>query len=226
MKTVIGVYLGWIPPHGKEWEPLYRTIRCEGGYQSDRTQIYTEAVARYPGLKEPLDFHPNPLKLPFALDTRIPLNRPDYKYSAKLLDLPYPNLDIFEYIGRSGGLMSGDPFSICPIVAPNPDGKYTYESLLWKFDPQVRDLLDETTNLKAISSSNESTILTADDRVLGELLPHFTHLGDAISNIKVVRIAEQHYFLGRQVLISLDTPVNLSAKFRLEGATAEVLANA
>jgi hypothetical protein len=225
MKPILGVYLGWIPPHGDTWEPLYRTIRLASGYQSDRTQLCALAIERYPGLKEPLDFHPDPLHLPYALMTRIPLNRPDYEYCAKLFNLPYPNLDILECIGRTGGLVSGDPFSTHPIVEMNDDGSYSYESVLWKFDPQVRDSLKETTQLEVSRRSNQIMIVTDDNRELGELLPHFSHIAEAMYNIKVVGIGDQHYFLGRQILISFDTTVNVSAKFQLEETTPEALVN-
>jgi hypothetical protein len=209
MKPVTGVYLGWIPPHGKFWEPLYRTIRCPGGYKSERTRLYAEEVKRYPGLKEPLDFYPNPLELPFALLTRTPLVRPDYERDASTLNLPYPNLDIFEYIGRTGGLFSGDPFTVCPIVEPNDDGSFSFESLLWKFDPEVRDSLNETSQLKVIVRTGEPPIVSSNDRVLGELLPNFALLEDTIFNVRLVRIGQKHYFGGGEILISFDTSLNL-----------------
>jgi hypothetical protein len=230
MKPIIGVYLGWIPPHSKLWEPLYRTIRCERGYHSERTRLYAPTIERYPGLKEPLDFRADPLDLPYALRKRTPLVRPDYEWCAKFLNLPYPNLDIFEYIGRSGGLMSGDPFSIFPIVEPNDDGNYTYETLLGELDPKVRDELSERSQMNTIASSRnvgsteleESIVVTVHNRVLGKLLPPFARLGDKISKIQITKISEQHYFLGRQILMSLETTVNLSESsiFELETAGA------
>jgi hypothetical protein len=222
MKPVIGVYLGWIPPEGKQWEPMYRTIRCPGGYQSERTQLCAPTIDRYPGLEDVLSFYPNPLELPFALERRIPLVRADYERDARLLDLPYPNLDVFEYIGRTGGLFSGDPFSICPIVESNEDGSHTYESGLWNIDKEVRDSLNENARLKAIARHNEPTIVTVDDRPLGELSPHFTGLGNAIFNLGVAKVAED-YIRGGQVLISFDTSVNLYAASEFALATKEVI---
>jgi hypothetical protein len=209
MKPISGVYLGWIPPHGNTWEPLYRTIRTGNGYQSDRTRLYASTIERYPGLELALSYHPNPTELPFALKKRTPLARSDYEWKAHL---PYPNLDIFEYIGRTGGMFSADSFTICPIVEPNDDGTYTYETVLWKFDPQVRDVLTELTQIETIFRADDTTLVTANGRELGELLPHFTHLGDAISKIEIVKISEPHEFLGRQILISFNTVVELFAK--------------
>jgi hypothetical protein len=211
MKPVIGVYVGWIPPEGKQWEPMYRTISCPGGYQSDRTELCAPTIERYPGLEFSLKFHPNPLELPFALERRTPLNREDYEWDARFFNLPYPNTDIFEFSGRSGGLMVGDSFSICPIVEPNEDSSYTYEIELWKSDREVCDSLDENTKLKVITHQNEQTIVIADDLHLSELPPYFSYLGEEIDNLKVVRISDAHYFMGRSVLISFDTPVNLYA---------------
>jgi hypothetical protein len=74
MKPVICVYVGWIPPEGKQWEPMYRTMRCSGGYQSDRTELYAPTVERYPGLEMTLSFFAKLLELPYVLERRTPLN--------------------------------------------------------------------------------------------------------------------------------------------------------
>jgi hypothetical protein len=223
MKPVMGVYLGWIPPKSKKWEPMYRTMRAAGGYQSERTQLYAQTIERYPGLELSLKFHPNPLKLPFALERRIPLVREDYEWYSRLLNLHYPSMDLFEFVGRTGGLFSGDPFSICPIVEPNEDGIYTYESLLWEVNKEVRDSLSETTQLEAIARYNEPTLVTADGRLLGELSPHFSCLENEIKNLKIVRISEAHYFIGCLTLISFDTPVNAYATSEFALASKEAI---
>jgi hypothetical protein len=209
MKPVIGVYLGWVSPDSHQWEPMYRTVRARDGYKSERTRLYAEAVQRYPGLITALDFHSDSSDLPFALRRRTPLVRPDYERDASTLNLPYPNLDIFEYIGRTGGLFSGDPFIICPFVEPNDDGSFSFESLLWKFDPEVRDALNETSQLKVIVRTGEPPIVTVNERVLGELLPNFALLEDTIFNVRLVRIGDKHYFGGGEILISFDTSLNL-----------------
>jgi hypothetical protein len=141
----------------------------------------------------------------------LPLNREDYEWDARFFNLPYPNTDIFEFSGRSGGLMVADSFSICPIVDPNEDSSYTYEIELWNSEREVCDSIDENTKLKVIARQNEQTIVVADDRYLSELPPYFSYLGEEIDNLRVVRISEAHYFMGRSVLISFDTPVNLYA---------------
>jgi hypothetical protein len=223
MKPVIGVYVGWIPPEGKQWEPMYRTVRCPGGYQSDRTELCAPTIERYPGLKSTLSFYPNPLELPYALERRTPLNREDYEWDARFFNLPYPNADIFEFTGRSGGLMVADSFSVCPIVEPNEDGSYTYEVQLREVDKEVRDNFNETMQLKVIAHQNEPTIITADNRHLGELPPPFSYLGEEINNLKVVRISEAHYFMGRSVLVSFDTPVNLYATSNFVMASREAV---
>jgi hypothetical protein len=225
MKSINGVYLGWIPPHSNSWEPLYRTIRCERGYKNERTRLYAPTIERYPGLTLNLDFYPDPSDLPFALERRIPKVRPDYERDARLLNLPYPNPDLFEFIGRTGGLFSGDNFSICPIVEPNDDGSYSYEFGLWKIDKEVRDLVNENTRLKAIARINEPTLLTADDRPLGEFSPHFMLLGDKIFNVRIVRIGRPEHFTGSQVVVSFDTPVNLSATSTFAVVSEEVAVN-
>jgi hypothetical protein len=223
MKPINGVYLGWIPPEGKQWEPMYRTIRCAGGYQSERTQLCAPTIERYPGLEDTLSFYRNPLELPFALERRIPLVREDYEWYSRLLDLHYPNMDVFEFIGRSGGLMVADSFTVCPIVEPNDDGIYTYESLLSNVNKEVRDSLNENAQLQVISRQGEATLVTADGRVLGELSPYFSYLRNDINNFKIVRISERHYFIGHLTLISFDTPVNLYATPNFALATKEAI---
>jgi hypothetical protein len=223
MKPVIGVYLGWTPPESKQWEPMYRTIRTARGYQSERTQLYAPTIEHYPGLELSLKFHPNPLKLPFALERRIPLNRGDYEWDARFLNLPYPNMDVFEYIGRTGGLMVADGFTVCPIVEANEDGSYSYESGLWNVDKEVRDSLTENVKLEAIARKDELTLVTANDRLLGELSPHFSYLQNEINNLSIIRVSEPHYFLGRLTLISFDTPVNLYTTPNFALATREAI---
>jgi hypothetical protein len=210
MKPVKGVYLGWISPKSNKWEPMYRTICCKGGYKSEYTKLYDRIIDLYPGLELPLMFHPNPLKLPFALETRTPLSRLDYMQDARFLNLPYPGLDIFEFIGRTGGLMAGDPFSTCPIVELNENGTYTYESVMWTVDADTKDSIDESTQLKVLTHMDKLMLVTTDERPLGELAPYFMYLGSTITNVKIVRIAEE-YFMGGQILVSFETSVNLSA---------------
>lgn len=222
MKPIIGVYLGWIPPHSDTWEPLYRTIRVPGGYQSDRTVIYAPTIARYPGLRRPLNFYPDPLDLPFSLSKRLPKVRPDYERDAKTLNLQYPNLDLFEYIGRTGGLFSGDPFTVFPIVEPNADGSYSYDSLLWKWEPEVRDSLSDRSLLEVVIRDGRPLIVTEGGSVLGELLPNFARLGDTISPVKFVRIGEKHYFGGGEILISFDSSINVYATPDFALAASEV----
>jgi hypothetical protein len=209
MKRITGAYIGWIPPEGKRWEPLYRTIRCEGGYQSDRTWHYAPTIEKYPGLLYSLKFDPDPLDLPFLLERRMPLSREDYEWDARFLKLPYPKLDLFEYIGRTGGLMGVDPYSTCPVIEPNEDGTYTFESMLWKFDVEVRDSLNPDAQIKASIGADYLPIVIADNRKLGDLPPYFAGLGNEIFNLTIVRIAEHHYIFGRPILVSFDTPVNL-----------------
>ena len=209
MQAITGVYLGWVPPNESEWEPLFRTVRIPGGYQSDPTRWYAPRLAQYPGLDLALSFNRNPLDLPYILSRRTPLVRPDYERDARLLGLNYPITDLLEYIGQTGGLFSGDPFTTCPIVEPNDDGNYSYESLLWKFEPEVRDSLAAGSELKAVISDGKQLIITPDERVLGELFSHFKIIQDAIFNVKLIKIGEQGYSGGGDILISFDTPVDI-----------------
>jgi hypothetical protein len=222
MKPIIGVYLGWVPPNGTEWEPMYRTMRCQGGYKSDPTPLRQPTLDRYPGYEEILGFYPDPLELPWALERRTPLVRLDYEMDAKLLGLSYPHLDLFEYIGRTGGLFSGDVFSVCPVIEPNDDDSFSYEATLLKWDREVRDSLSENTQLQAISSEGKSLIVTSDDRILGELGPEYALLGDTIFNVKLIRIGERYELGGGEVFISFDTPLNLYATPNFVVATLEV----
>ena len=92
MQAITGVYLGWIPPNGSEWEPLFRTIRVAGGYETVPTRWYALRLAQYPGLELALSLNPNPLDLPYILSRRTPLNRPDYERNSRTLGLPYPKI--------------------------------------------------------------------------------------------------------------------------------------
>ena len=224
MQAITGVYLGWIPPNESEWEPLFRTMRVTGGYESIPTRWYAPRLAQYPGLELALSFNRNPLNLPYILSRRTPLVRHDYERDARLLGLNYPITDLFDYIGRTGGLFSGDQFTICPIVEPGDDGTYTYQSLLWKFDPAVRDCLTVGDQLKAVIFEGKSLIVTPDDRVLGELFPHFKILEGAIFNIELVKIGEQDYSGGGSILVSFNTSINISqtAKYKLASEVSYV----
>ena len=61
MRTITGVYLGWIPPNESEWEPLFRTVRVAGGYETMPTRWYAPRLEQYPGLELALSFNRNPL---------------------------------------------------------------------------------------------------------------------------------------------------------------------
>ncbi len=211
MKPINGVYVGWIPPHSHLWEPLYRTVRCDGGYQSQQTKAYTDAIARYPGLKGGLDFRADPLDLPYALSRRTPKVRTDYEQTARLLGLPYPILDLFEYIGRTGGLFSGDSFTVCPVVAPDDNGSYSYsyECVLSGVDPVIRDSLSPDTKLGVAPQLDNATIITADGLFLGRLSPHFSPLYAEIFNPNILKVGQQETIIGSQIVVSFDTPVNL-----------------
>lgn len=225
MKPINGVYVGWIPPHGSQWEPLYRTVRCSGGYKSEKTNSYEPTITRYPGLTRVLDFKPNPLALPYALNRRTPKVRPDYERDSHLFDLSYPNLDLFEYIGRTGGLFAGDPFTVCPIVVPNDDGNYTYECELWNVDPDVRDHITENTQLGISPEVDKATSVTADGLYLGRLSPHFTMLSDSVFNLNIVRIKGAENYTGSQIIVSFNTPVNLYTTPAFTVVSEEVIVN-
>lgn len=225
MKPINGVYVGWIPPHSHLWEPLYRTVRCGRGYESQRTKAYAPAIKQYPGLETALKFKADLSDLPYALNKRTPKVRDDYERNARLLRLSYPNLDLFEFIGRAGGLFSGDPFTVCPIVNPNDDGSYTYEFILSGVDPNVREKIDDQTQLKPIVQADRLTLLTADSQPLGTFSPHFTHLGSEIFNLNIVRIGRPEHVTGNQTVVSFDTMVNLCGTPEFALVDREVMVN-
>lgn len=225
MKPINGIYLGWIPPHSHLWEPLYRTIRNGRGYKTERTKSYDRAIERYPGLKMVLDFKPDPLDLPYALSRRTPKDRPDYERDAHLFDLPYPNLDLFEYIGRSGGSFSGDPFTVCPIVAANDNGSYSYECRLLEIDPHLRNDISENIQLGIFPEVNNASCVTAGGLYLGRLPAHFTMLSGSVFNLTVVRIKGAENCTGSRIVVSFDTPVNLYATSEFALVGEEVMIN-
>ena len=106
-------------------------------------------------------------------------------------------------------LLSGCNCELKDSTITGSDGSYSYESLLWKFDPEVRQSLTTTSQLKAIITNGKPLITTTDERVLGELLPNFIHLGNTIFNVKLIEIGEKHYFGGGDILVSFDTSLNL-----------------
>lgn len=211
MKPINGVYVGWIPPNSHLWEPLYRTIRDGKQYKNEKTRAYDPTIARYPGLDTALNFKPNPVALPYALERRRPLNRADYEYNAQVWDLRYPIPDVLEYVGRTSGQCSGDPFTICPIVEPNDDGTYSYVCGVWGLDPAIHDTITQNTPLGIVTEAENATCVMADGLFLGRLSPHFTMLSDSIFDLTIVKIARREGHTGCRIIVSFNTPVDLYA---------------
>ena len=129
--TIPGIYLGWVIPDTNEWEALVKLTKSSLGYHLNPTSFCVDLVEKYKGIPKilgisGLENEYISTDIPSAFEPRIPVERKDVGEMCKSLGLDFPGIDPFAFMARTGGCIHGDPFSVCPILAPNNDGNYEF----------------------------------------------------------------------------------------------------
>lgn len=129
--TITGIYLGWVIPDTNEWEALVKLTKSSLGYHLNPTSFCVDLVKKYKGIPKilgipGLEDEYISTDIPSAFEPRIPVERKDIGEMCKSLWLDFPGIDPFAFMARTGGTIHGDPYSVCPILAPNDDGDYEF----------------------------------------------------------------------------------------------------
>lgn len=211
--TITGMYLGWVVPDTARWEALIKLTKSSLGYHLSYTRAYLDVISRYKGIarlssKNQIDRENICSSIPDVFEARMPRLRVDVERMCGLLSLPYPNMDLFAYIARTGGECSGDSFDICPIVMPNADGKYEFFYLFSAFEDFKH--YRHSLNLESkIECDRNQVYLQVDEshRVHFANLPvYFSQLGGSVSKIEIVNIPN-HPMLGMGLLAKVTLSV-------------------
>jgi hypothetical protein len=199
--TIIGMYLGWVIPETQKWEALLRLTKSSLGYHLNPTNFCIELSKKYlgipeilgmPGLNDEYISH----DIPGIFDPRVPVERKDIGKTCQFLDLGFPDIDVFAFIARTGGEINGDPYSVCPILVPNPDGNREFYCCLGT-TPELRERWDDfTLNSKAESSNGTLLIQLNDDltKYPAKLPAFFSQLTGSIDRVEILNISKPSEF--------------------------------
>jgi hypothetical protein len=193
--TITGMYLGWIVPDTNKWEALIRLTKSSQGYHLNYTCSYADVISRYKGIarlsaKNDIDREYISKSIPYLFEDRMPRLRVDVERKCELLNLPYPNIDLFAYIARTGGKCLGDSFDICPIVTPNGDGEYELYYLFSAFADFKQYRHSLTLNSK-IECDGDGLYLQVDKSHtthFANLPAYFKQLRGSVDKIEIVNI--------------------------------------
>lgn len=211
--TVVGMYLGWVVPDTQQWEALIKLTKFSRDYHASYTRAYVELLPRYKGIAELLniaDVNEEYISadIPAVFEARMPRPRVDVGRKCEFLGLPYPDMDLFAYIARTGGKINDDPFNICPILTPSLDGEYEFYCSL-----AASREFEEYWNLLTFESKIESDgraiyiqVSKSDTIYFADLPEYFTKLGGSIRKIEILNIPNNP-LLGMGILTKITLSV-------------------
>jgi hypothetical protein len=193
--TIVGIYVGWLDPQTDRWQPILEFRKSESGYHTYPTSNYLAIAKEYRGMPEILGL--SDLKeeythsmIPGTLDRRIPTVREDIGELCKLLDLEFPNIDPFAFMSRTGGKINGDPFSICPILAPNTDGNYEFYCCI-EIPPELKKCWNSFTTVSKLECRDGEALVRVDGDSYPVVLPEFfSQLQGSIVGGEIMNVSE------------------------------------
>ena len=204
--TIVGMYLGWVVPDTDRWEALIKLTKSTLGYHLSYTRAYLDVISRYKGIARlsgtnQIDRENICGSIPYIFQARMPRLRVDVERMCGLLNLPYPNMDLFAYIARTGGECSGDSFNICPIVNPNSDDKYEFLYLFEAFEDfkHYRHFLSLESKIECDLHQIYLQIDESHKVHFANLPAYFSQLSGLVSKIEIVNIPN-HPMLGMGLL--------------------------
>lgn len=205
--TIVGIYIGWLNPQTNRWQPILEFRKSTFGYHTYPTSNYPAIAKEYRGMSEILGI--SELKeeytrssIPGILNRRIPVVREDIGEICKLLDLEFPDIDPFAFMSRTGGKINGDPFSLCPILAPNTDGNYEFDCCIGT-PPELNKSWDKFTTGSKLECQDGETFARVDSDKYPVVLPEFfSQLQGSIVEAEIINISEPSVF-GRRVFAKI-----------------------
>jgi hypothetical protein len=139
----------------------------------------------------------------------MPLRREDVRDHCEYMKIDYPDIDKLAYCGRWGGRISGDPFSICPIVEPSEDGDYIFYVDL----NGTEDDMQNANNWQRIRKSTEFLLVeTGDkyryglklgDRVIGYCEEYFNLIDGELIEIEIINFTDHAKWQGTGMLLKM-----------------------
>jgi hypothetical protein len=208
---ISGLYLGWKRKDTHKWEPLLKLMAVEGGYTAEHIGSFEEISTLYPGYKGILlgfELKGVNKDFPHIFNNRMPLLREDVRSECEFLKLDYPQINKMAYVSRRGGRISGDPFSICPIIEPDAAGNYTFYCTL----DEVEEIEWNRENWGKIRSQTEGFQLVEvggkynlelQGRVLGCLENYFNSIDGEMTSIEIVNFTDMKKWQGRGILLKI-----------------------
>jgi hypothetical protein len=206
-----GLYLGWMRKDTHKWEPLLKLMVVEGGYTAEHVGSFKEVSTLYPGYKGILlgfELKGVNKDFPHIFNNRMPLLREDVRSYCEFLKLDYPQIDKMVYVGRRGGRISGDPFSICPIIEPDLVDNYTFYCTL----SGVEEIPGHDKNWQEIRSQTKRFYLAKVDgkyslefqgTVIGYLEDYFELIDGEIISVEIINFTDPKKWQGFGILLKI-----------------------
>ena len=208
---ISGLYLGWMRKDTHKWEPLLKLMVVEGGYTAEHIGSFEEISTLYPGYKGILlGFELKGINkdFPHVFNNRMPLLREDVRSHCEFLKLDYPQINKMAYVSRWGGRISGDPFSICPVIAPDINSNYTFYCSL----SDVEEIPGHETNWQEIRNQSGKFYLIKNDEkyslefqgtIIGYLEDYFELIDGEMVSIEIINFTDPKKWQGFGILLKI-----------------------
>jgi hypothetical protein len=206
-RTINGLYIGYKdinPPH--QWYPLALLTWDESEYHFQITQIGFQILEKYPGFWMSFPECKNGSiyrgkYLPMVIQKRMPWGREDDKREIEFFfDSNCKQLDGIASLARNGGLRSGDPFDICPLVKPAVDSniyQLYFSPKIIKDSSELVKTISIGTTLSYCQESNHSIAILNKGSKIAYLHGYFSHLSFSNLSLKVKRNDDEPYLAWR-----------------------------
>ena len=209
-KTISGLYVGYKdinPPH--QWYPLALLTWDESEYHFQITQIGFQILDKYPGFwmsfpecKDGTIYRGQ--YLPMVIQKRMPWGREDDRREIEFFfDSHCKKLDGIASLARNGGLRSGDPFDICPLVMPISDSniyQLYFSPKIVKDSSEIAKTISVETILNYCQENNNSIAILSNESKIAYLHGYFSNLNFIDLSLKIKRNDNEPYLAWRLLI--------------------------
>lgn len=218
-RTISGLYVGYKdinPPY--QWYPLALLTWDESEYHFQITQIGFQILEKYPGFwmsfpecKDGSIYRGK--YLPMVIQKRMPWGREDDRREIEFFfDSNCKKLDGIASLARNGGLRSGDPFDICPLLRPvnnsNVYQLYFAPDVLVNASEVLRTISIKT-NLDCVKEKDGKMSIIHENVKIADCPDYLSHLDFTDVNLKIERNDDKKYLEWRLLIVSYITSTNL-----------------
>ena len=209
-KTISGLYVGYKdinPPH--QWYPLALLTWDESEYHFQITQIGFQILDKYPGFwmsfpecKDGRIYRGQ--HLPMVIQKRMPWGREDDRREIEFFfNSNCKKLDGIASLARNGGLRSGDPFDICPLVMPISDSniyQLYFSPKIVKDSSEIAKTISVETILNYCQENNNSIAILSNESKIAYLHGYFSNLNFIDLSLKIKRNDNEPYLAWRLLI--------------------------